>query len=221
MLNILESILFPIILPMEALLKLYVAALSSLGVSILLLSATFSFALIPAVRWGRSVENRLSQKIQKVNAEVAKLKAEYKGEKLFLATEEVYGRYSYHPIQSIGMSASFLVSLPVLISAVCLFTADGVLDGQSFLFIRDLSEPDRLLVSINALPLLMFVITLADASIRFRDDQQSRNRFLIISVVLLLLVYNLPSGLILYWVGNNLIALLLVLVQRGRTGRFP
>jgi len=214
MLAILESVLSPIILLMEILLSLYVGLFSSLGFSILILSATFSIALIPLVRMGRSLENRISQKTQKVNAEVNELKGHLKGEKLFLATEEVFEKYNYHPIHSVGMSASLLVSLPVLISAVFLFTSDGLLSGQSFLFIGDLSQPDAFFGIINALPLLMFAITFIDAHVRFSDDPQSRNRFLIISVILFLLVYNLPSGLILYWVGNNLITFLFAVLSR-------
>ena len=216
MLAILESVLSPIILLMEILLSLYVGLFSSLGFSILILSVTFSIALIPLVRLGRSLENRISQKTQKVNAEVTELKGHLKGERLFLATEEVFEKYNYHPIHSVGMSASLLVSLPVLISAVFLFTSDGLLSGQSFLFIGDLSQPDGLFGIINALPLFMFAITFIDARVRFSDDPQSKNRFLIISVILFLLVYNLPSGLILYWVGNNLITFLYVVLRRGR-----
>jgi len=216
MLAILESVLSPIILLMEILLSLYVGLFSSIGFSILILSVTFSIALIPLVRLGRSLENRISQKTQKVNAEVTELKGHLKGERLFLATEEVFEKYNYHPIHSVGMSASLLVSLPVLISAVFLFTSDGLLPGQSFLFIGDLSQPDGLFGIINALPLLMFAITFIDARLRFSDDPQSKNRFLIISVILFLLVYNLPSGLILYWVGNNLITFLYVVLRRGR-----
>lgn len=215
--HVLESILSPVILLMEALLELYIGFLNSAGVSILLLSVTFSTALIPIVKIGRSLENRLSEKIQRVNAEVAELKRVLKGERLFLATEEVYSRYDYHPIHSIGLSASFLVSLPVLISAVYLFTAEEVLVGQGFLFIHDLSSPDQLLGPVNLLPLLMFAITFADARIRFSTDLQSRRRFMFISVVLLLLVYRLPSGLILYWIGNNLVTLLFVILQRWKS----
>ena len=158
---------------------------------------------------GHRLESHVGEKMKIVNDEVQHLKQDLKGEKLFLATEAVYEKHGYHPIHSVAMSASFLVVLPVLLAAIFLFTADGVLNAQSFLFIKDLSKPDGILGPINLLPLLMFAITFIDAKLRFSNDAQSRRRFMFISIVLLLLVYSLPAGLVLYWTGNNIMAFVL------------
>jgi YidC/Oxa1 family membrane protein insertase len=148
-----------------------------------------------------------------VNAELEPLKSQLKGEKLFLATEKIYQKHGYHPIKSIGMGASFFVMLPVLISAIVLFTADGVLDGVGFLIIEDLSKPDALLGAINVLPIVMSAITVADARMRFKDDIKSQYRFYLIALVLLFLVYKLPAGLVIYWTGSNILSLLLFQLQ--------
>ena len=75
------------------------------------------------------------------------------------------------------MGASFFVMLPVLISAILLFTGD-VLASKAFLFISDLSQPDNLLGPINILPLVMTGITIVDAKLRFADDKPSQVLFL-------------------------------------------
>ena len=209
MINVVEIILSPIIWLMDFLLGLYVEVIGSLGFSILLLSVTFSLLLIPFSRMGHRLESRIGEKMKVVSDEVQHLKQDLKGEKLFLATEAVYKKHGYHPIHSVAMSASFLVVLPVLLAAIFLFSADGVLSGQSFLFIRDLSKPDGILGPINLLPLLMFSVTFIDARLRFSNDAQSRRRFMFISVVLLVLVYALPAGLVLYWTGNNIMSFIL------------
>jgi membrane protein insertase Oxa1/YidC/SpoIIIJ len=147
---------------------------------------------------------KVSAKMKVVNEEVRKLKDTLRGEKLFLATEKIYKNHNYHPIHSIVMGAEILVMLPVLISAILLFTKSGFLTDQSFLIINDLSQPDQLVSSLNILPIIMFTITLVDAITRYRYDKVRQYRFLFISFVMLILVYNLPSGLILYWIGNNL-----------------
>jgi YidC/Oxa1 family membrane protein insertase len=205
---VLETVLSPIVWLMELILEFYVHLFSSTGVSILLLSFTFALLLFPFQRKAQRTEQRISEKMKTVGAEVEALKGELKGEKLFLATEQIYERNGYHPIQSVGMGASFFVMLPVLVSAILLFTGSETLAGKSFLFIDDLSKPDGLLGPINVLPLLMSTITLIDAKLRFKDDRKSQHRFFFIALVLLMIVYNLASGLVLYWIGSNILSLM-------------
>ncbi len=213
--RVLETILSPIVWLLELVLEFYVHLFSSTGVSILFLSFTFSLLLLPFQRKAQRTEQRICEKMKTVDAEVKVLKEELKGEKLFLATEQIYERNGYHPIQSVGMGASFFVMLPVLVSAILLFAGSEILTGISFLFIDDLSKPDGLLGAINVLPLLMSAITLIDAKMRFKDDKKSQIRFLFISTVLLIIVYNLASGLVLYWIGSNIMSLMASRLQSG------
>lgn len=191
----------------------YVFLFSSIGISILFTSFTFSLLLLPVQKIANRTEKRIGEKIKNVDAEVNALGGELKGEKLFLATEKIYERNGYHPIQSVGMGASFFAMLPVLISAILLFTSSEVLIDKSFFFIDDLSRPDGLLGAINVLPLLMFLITSLDAKLRFKGDKKCQYRFFFISLVLLVIVYNLPSGLVLYWTGSNIMSLILNRLQ--------
>ena len=208
----LEIVLSPIVWLMNWVLQFYIGITNSTGLSILLVSFTFAILLLPLRKMAQGLEQRISTKTQLVNEEVASLKQTLKGEKLFLATEKIYEKHNYHPIHSIGLGASFFVMLPVLISAIILFTGD-VLASKSFLFINDLSQPDNLLGPINLLPLIMTGITIIDAKMRFNDDKSSQYRFYIIAAVLLVLVYSLAAGLVLYWTGSNIMSLILSRIQ--------
>jgi len=198
---------------MELILDFYVLLFSSTGVSILLLSFTFALLLLPLQRIAHRMERRIGDKKKSVDAEVQVLKDELKGEKLFLATEKIYQRSGYHPIQSVGLGASFFVMLPVLVSAILLFAGSDALADKSFLFIADLSRPDALLGPVNVLPLLMSAITIIDAKLRFKDDRKSQYRFFFIALLLLIIVYNLAAGLVLYWTGSNIMSLIMSRVQ--------
>jgi len=212
MLSILETILSPVVWIMQSILEFFFSIIPSMGISILLLSCTFALFLLPLQKIAQRIEERTSSKMQTVNEQVQALKGELRGEKLFLATEKIYDQHGYHPIESIKLGASLFVMLPVLISAIFLFSGDGV-SGKSFLFITDLSKPDGLLGPINVLPFVMTMVTFIDARIRFRDDKQSQYRFFFISIVLLVLVYNLASGLVLYWTGSNIMSFILSRIQ--------
>ena len=218
MLEVLETILSPVVWLMELVLNFYISIIGSAGLSVLLLSFTFSLLLMPLAKRAQRTEKRVSERMTRANAEVAQFKGKLKGENLFLETERIYQKHGYHPIQSVGVGASLFVMLPVLISALFLFAGDGVLSGKSFLLIPDLSKPDGLLGPVNLMPFIMSGITLFDARLRFQGDKQAQVRFGIIAVVLLILVYNLASGLVLYWTGSNMMSLFL---NRIGTAKHP
>ena len=100
-LNVLELLLSPIIWLLGIVLDLYISVIGSVGVSVLFLSFTFTLLVVPLRKRAQVVETRISNRIAAVNMEVAELKKEMKGEELFLATERIYGKHGYHPIQSI------------------------------------------------------------------------------------------------------------------------
>ncbi len=188
---------------------LYVGLTGSEGVSIILLSFTFAALLLPFRKYAQTIELRISKKMKTVNEAVKALKVQggLRGEKLFLATEKIYKDHNYHPIHGVGIGFGFFVMLPVLISAIFLLTDNAGLEGQSFLFIQNLAAPDKLIGPVNVLPILMATVTFLDAKIRFKNDQQSQRRFFVISAVLFVLVYNLPAGLVLYWIGSNMFSM--------------
>lgn len=207
--NFFETLLWPIIVSLHWLYLNLEVITGSAGLSIVLLSSGVSMIMLPLQKWGRKVEDRIRLQTEAVNTEVAELKKTMKGEKLFFATEKIYKKHGYHPIYSVALGTSFLVVLPVLLAALMLFTNTNVLEGKSFLLISDLSKPDGLLGSVNLLPVLMSTITIIDANIRFDEDKSARRRFYVLAIVFFVLVYTLPSGLVIYWTMSNVIALLL------------
>lgn len=209
MIDVLEFVLSPITWLMYWILGVYSSLTPSAGVTILLLSFTVALAMLPLQKRAQVIELRVRKRMNTANSEVHQLKGQLKGEELFLATEKIYNENGYHPIQSVALGLSFFVMLPVLVSAIFVFTGENEMTGTQFLFIKDLSKPDNVFESVNVLPLLMSAITVIDAKLRFKDDVYAQYRFFFIAFVLLLLVYNLPAGLVLYWIGNNLASLVI------------
>ena len=186
----------------------YIALFSSIGFAALLLGLTFSALMLPVRRRFEVYEDRISGKIAAVKEEIGRLDKSLTGEKRFLASEKIYVEYNYHPLHNVALGGSFFVMVPVLVSAIFLFSGDSVLSGESFWVIDNLAESDRLLFSFNLLPVLMIAVTTIDAQINFGDKRSTKIRFLMISAVLFVLVYNLPAGLILYWTGANIFSML-------------
>ena len=214
MLEILSIVLKPIIVFMDFIFLFFLRVTNSAGFAVILLAFTSAIAVMPLQKYGRRIEDRLRVKMRLIDDELAPHKASLKGEALFNKMEEIYQKHKYHPIQSIGLGMSFIVLLPVLISAIILIGSHPALIGQEFLFVSDLSKPDRLLGPINLLPIIMTLITIIDAIVRYRNDRSILVRFLITAFVLFLLVYNLAAALVIYWTVNVAISFLVTL--RGR-----
>lgn len=214
MLDVLAFILTPVISVMGFVLVSFERLTGSPGVAIVLLALTFSISVIPLQNYGRRIEDRLREKMRLIEMELAPHKAALKGEALFNQTEAIYQKHKYHPIQSVGLGMSFIVLLPILISAIILLDSHPLLEGEAFLFVPDLSRPDRLLGPLNLLPIFMTLITVVDALVRFRNDRPILIRFLITALILFLLVYNLASALVIYWTTNVAISFLTTLRTR-------
>ena len=208
MASLFEILFFPVVWLMGIVIGWYIDLFSSVGFAALLLGFTFSAVMLPVRRRFEVYENRISAKIDFVKEDIRKLDKSLKGEKRFLATEKIYAAHNYHPIHNVALGGSFFVMIPVLVSAIFLFSSASVLSDESFWVIDNLAEPDRLLFSLNLLPVLMIAVTTIDAQINFGDNRSAKIRFLVISAVLFVLVYNLPAGLILYWTGANIFSLL-------------
>lgn len=206
----LSFVLSPIIAVMDFVFEIYIGLVHSVGAAILLLSATFSLVLRPFHSYGKAIEQNVSTKIEAVSQDVAQIDPKLKGEARFNAIERIYEHHGYHPISSVLLGINFLISIPVLLAAIFVITQSDAVSGQPFGFIADLSQPDQLVSlanwPINVLPVMMLVLTVIDAKIRYTTATVARHRFYIIAIALFFLVYLLPAGLILYWITANLIA---------------
>jgi len=152
----------------------------------------------------RKIELKTTELINLIENEYALLAKDKNKEEQFFLRDQLYKKYSYNPFQSLKQAISFFVLIPFLISVIIVFDQSIFLQN-SYLFGFSLSEPDRILFGYNLLPVIMFLSTYLDSVFRYAQDKSSRNKFLVISVVLFFLVYNLQSALILFWILMNLI----------------
>lgn len=220
MFSVISAIFAPFVFLIEKGFSLYLSVTGSPGLSILLTSATFSIAVLPLQRRFKRFEDRIGDRHEKVRGEVSALDRELRGELRFNEIEKIYSRHNYHPIHSIVLGLSFLVSIPFLIASVLLFNESNIVAGAGFLFIDDLSLPDGTLrldyITVNVLPFILFVFTFFDAWLRYRESLSTRHRFMIISIILTVLVYAMPAGLLLYWIGANAMSFIIYQASNRR-----
>ena len=177
--------------------------------TIILLSLVVSFLCLPFYLKAEKHQEEEKNIQKKMADKLNSIKRNYKGDERSLLIQTCYRQNNYHPIMSLRLSISLLLQIPFFIAAYTFFCNLSLLDGASVLIFKNLSKPDALLsvgsFSINVLPIIMTIVTLISGyiytgTVKFKDN---KNLYLI-SLIFLVLLYNSPSGLVLYWTYNNI-----------------
>lgn len=203
--GIIESILYPFIFILSFLFEIILSQLAEYPIlAISLFALIISLLLRPIQQRLREIEIRTTKKIEKINREYKRHSANLNNEQKFYLKERLYKKYSYNPFKSFNQAISFFALIPVLISVIFIFEESTFIKNTAVYGIF-LSEPDKMINDYNILPIIMFLLTFVDSFFRYKNEPASRNRFLIISVVLFLIIYDLPSALIIFWIIMNAI----------------
>ena len=152
----------------------------------------------------RVYEDNASFKINHIQEKVKKIPSTFNGEKRFRAIEEIYNKNNFHPIQNIYTGISFYIILPILISAYLFFLNNIIIFDVDVFNIINLSQPDKLLGTLNLLPILIYVTNYIDSSYRYYEIKTGQKTYLAISFFVCILIYNMPSCMTLYWLTSSI-----------------
>lgn len=177
------------------------------GVIIIIFSVVTKLAFYPLTK--TSTESM--KKMQELQPKLKVLQEKYKNdkEKLNQATLKLYQEEKVNPLSGCW---PLLVQSPVFIALYQALSHTISLRGQPFVaWIRDLSQPDALTTlpflggtDLNILPLLMGVAMYYQT--KFTPNTgggQMAAMNTMMPVIMVFIFYNMPSGLVLYWLVNN------------------
>ena len=161
-------------------------------------------------------------KMQKLQPEIKKIQKKYK-DKPQEMNKKVMELYSQHKVNPAGGCLPMLLQLPVLWALYKVFYASIELKGAYFFgWIKDLSMPDTIFhlpfsipflgTAVNVLPLLMLVTMIWQQKVNSSQSNamQGANKVMMtvfMPAFMLIIFYNLASGLNLYFVVSNLITI--------------
>lgn len=196
-------------------LKFFYSLFHNYGISILLLTFCISLLLFPLTF--KSLSSM--RKLQELQPKIEKIRAEFKDnpQKLNKEIMEVYKRYKVNPM---GGCMPMFLQMPIFLALYQTLMRSVELKGASFLWIKDLSMPDAafslpftlpfLGSAINILPILMIgamIIQQKMSQFKTTGAQTEQQKLMssIMPVMFGFIFYNLPSGLVLYWLTNTLL----------------
>jgi YidC/Oxa1 family membrane protein insertase len=205
-------IIFPIEQIIEIVYTLIYKIFEIPGVSVIGVSFAVTFMSLPLYIIAEKWQDAERQTINKLKPKTEKIKQVFKGDEQYMILSAYYRQNGYHPIYSLRNSLNTIIQIPFFIAAYHFLSNFSALHGASFLFFADLGKPDALFniggFSINALPVLMTVINCISGAIYTNKlGLRDRLQVYILALVFLILLYNSPAGLVLYWTMNNLLSL--------------
>ena len=197
--------------PLELIYKyIYLACVfvaGSYGIGLMVMSLVAFAAFVPLKAWAKKASGR-ERRVQDVMApQIAKIQSESTGAERQKRISGLFRRYGYHPVMAVRSAVGAGLQIPFLMAAYYMIVNLKGLEGQSFLFVKDLSKPDALLFGLNFLPILMTLINFATTFTTKDMRKKDRIQAVVIALLFLALLYNAPSALLIYWTCNNILYL--------------
>ena len=207
-----ELIIAPLELLFEIIFEVADKIIGNAGLSIIFLSLAVNFLILPLYKRADELQAEERDIQAKMDHWVKHIKKTFKGDERFMMMQEFYRINHYKPVYALKSSVSLLLQIPFFIAAYNFLSGLGSLQGMSFGFIPDLGKEDALFMigsfPVNVLPVLMTLINIVSGIIYTKGHPlKAKIQVFGLAAVFLVLLYHSPSGLVFYWLLNNVFSL--------------
>lgn len=207
-----DSLISPLILLLEFFFKLVDVITKNPGLAVISLSFIVTLLTLPLYMVAEKWQETERQLQGKMKTGIERIKSTFKGDEQYMILNTYYRQNHYHPIMALRSSFSLLIQIPFFMAAYNFLSNLNTLQGYSFFFIKDFGAPDATFkigaIAINILPILMTLINCVAGYIYSRGHgAREQIQIYACALVFLILLYNSPSGLVVYWTMNNVLSL--------------
>ncbi len=206
-------VIYPIRLLLDLVFALSMRITGNAGLSIICISAAVSLLCLPLYVRADALQKEEREKQRSLDRWTRVIKRSFSGDEQYFILNQYYRLNGYNPLMVLRSSFGLLIQIPFFIAAYGYISKLGVLNGQHFLFVRNLGEPDGLFrigtFTVNVLPIAMTLINVVSGAIYTRDlALKDKLQLHIMTALFLVLLYRSPAGLVIYWTCNNLFSLI-------------
>ena len=180
------------------------------GFSIIILTACVKGVLWPL----QNKANQSMRKMQTLQPKMQELKEKYKDDPTRM-NQELMKLYKEHGVNPVGGCLPMLIQIPIFFGLFSMLGQAAELRNASFLWVRDLSQPDTVAHlpglgwKINLLPLLMGATNLWLMRMTPKTGDATQQRVLMfMPLIFLIFCYNFAAALALYYTTLNLFTIL-------------
>jgi len=201
-------IIYPIVIILEFSFVFAQKLLNETGLSVIFISLIVSVLCLPLYIVAEKWQQIERDTVKGFKHKIDKIKKAFKGDEQYMILKTYYNQNHYHPIYALRSSFGLLIQIPFFIAAYSFLSHLEILKGVQFLFINNLGSPDKLItingISFNLLPFVMTFVNCFSGFI-YTKGLPAKDKIQIygMSLLFLVLLYNSPSALVLYWTMNN------------------
>lgn len=216
---------------LKAMLTLIYAVVPNYGISIIILTIVVKLALTPLT----SKSQRSMERLQALSPKIKELREQYTNDRQRLNVEmaKLYKRENVNPA---GGCLPLLLQMPFFLAMFGIFNNHFELRNAIFIsgWIDDLSMPESILNfgtfvvpilgwnDLRLLPILYAITQLISAYLSrnpAQATQQAKMMMFLMPIMLFFILYNLPSGLLVYWVATNMLMIIQQSINRAKRNR--
>lgn len=191
-------------------------------------SIAINFLALPLYNIADALQEKEKKVSKSLEYRVKRIKKAFKGDEQFMILQEYYRQNNYHPLYVLRSSLSILIEIPFFIAAYHYLSHASYLKNAVFWVFSDLGAPDALytltlgsfVLTINVLPIVMTLINFVSGYIYTRDATlRDKIQLYVMALFFLVLLYNSPSGLVIYWILNNIFSLIKTIILKTKHPR--
>lgn len=180
--------------------------------AILALSIAINLLVLPLYRKADLMQKEEVAKSKKMRPMLDHIRRHFSGDERFMMQSAYYRVERYNPLSVMKEAGPLLLQIPFFIAAYRYISNIPMLRTASIGPITNLLMPDGLFqiggLSINVLPIVMTAINCASGYVYTKDGPiRQKVQVYGTAAVFLALLYNSASGLVIYWIMNQLFSL--------------
>jgi YidC/Oxa1 family membrane protein insertase len=170
------------------------------GIDIIIISILIKIIFLPLTQ----ISMKSMKEMQKVQPEMNRLRAQYKNDKAKLQ-QEIMLLYKRRKINPMSGCLPMVIQIPVFFALYnALQNAFEMRHAPFFLWIRDLSAKDPIYIT----PLIMgATMVIQQKMTPTAADPSQAKMFMLMPIMFTFLFLNFPSGLVIYWLTNNVLSI--------------
>ncbi len=204
------------------LLKEITKIVGNYGIAIIIITILMRIALFPLTL----KQEKSMKKMKELEPEVNKIKEKYKDDPQEVQKQmaELYRTNNVNPL---GGCLPLLLQLPVFVALYYAFSGNAIPNDATFLWFN-LKKPDTLFkigaFAFNLLPILNTAVTYIQQKIMTsvsgggQENSQMQTMLYMMPAMMLVLFYNMPSGVTLYYLVSGVLSLVQqYFVMKGRS----
>lgn len=216
-----DLIIFPIEFLVGIIFNFFTGHFSRFGIigAIFGVSFVINILALPIYNVADALQEKERKIAKALEYRVKKIKKAFKGDEQFMMLQTYYRQNNYHPLYVLRSSLSILIEIPFFIAAYHFLSHCEALHEASFWIFKDLGKPDALFsigfFQINVLPILMTLINFVSGAVYTKEaPAREKVQLYVVAFIFLALLYYSPSGLVIYWILNNLFSLFKNIVKK-------